>query len=554
MKLAISDLHQDLFDFLLAHNRERRKPLAYLFRDPSDSKLEQGWWFPGNDNWVNLFFTESRGVSTSQHKDNLEVSIHKSGTISLDAWFSKDQSTSWLEFLKGSFHSIGTLQQGTTDGHFQITPEQPYYRQSLPKILEALSDLIHSSEFEQVSWLKPIPPTSFKTSLVAIQAKQKQATDQNQRITLQNVQIDSYHALKGIHLPDIPQLAPWIFLTGNNGAGKTLVLQAIAMGLLGHHIQGVPSQKGISLAYAVSNPQTSKTFFNELAYPDFLHPLAQVCGYGPQRLTLQSEASENQESKSSSPIYSLFFQDGLLKNIETELKFAYYEDTNKFASLEQLLTQVIPGLDHISFDKKHRILLYHEKNPETGELFAEPVSLNKLASGIRSIIGLVGDMYVRLSANKSSASPDGEYTKPNELKGIVLIDELDLHLHPSWQKQLPTLLSQVFPKVQFIASTHSPISLLGAPENSIFWKVERRDAGHAIVQVMETEVQNLTPNLILSSEMFGFQALIPTANRSLESLRTEEDMEEVEFQDEVATRLRRFAEQGGEFPKDMFTK
>ena len=48
-----------------------------------------------------------------------------------------------------------------------------------------------------------------------------------------------------------------------------------------------------------------------------------------------------------------------------------------------------------------------------------------------------------------------------------MIDELDLHLHPQWQRTIVESLRTAFPKIQFIASTHSPIPLLGAPNNSI---------------------------------------------------------------------------------------
>ncbi|MDQ7084492.1 MAG: AAA family ATPase [Sulfurovum sp.] len=51
--------------------------------------------------------------------------------------------------------------------------------------------------------------------------------------------------------------------------------------------------------------------------------------------------------------------------------------------------------------------------------------------------------------------------------GVVLIDEIDLHLHPKWQKQIPNLLLSLFPKVQFIASSHSPFIIQSMERNSI---------------------------------------------------------------------------------------
>lgn len=77
-------------------------------------------------------------------------------------------------------------------------------------------------------------------------------------------------------------------------------------------------------------------------------------------------------------------------------------------------------------------------------------NVQQLSEGEKSMLAMMGDLARRLSI----ANPQSE--EPLEGSGIVLIDEIDLHLHPSWQaKVLPTLL-QVFPNIQFIVSTHAP--------------------------------------------------------------------------------------------------
>ncbi|MCP4702749.1 MAG: AAA family ATPase, partial [Gammaproteobacteria bacterium] len=53
-------------------------------------------------------------------------------------------------------------------------------------------------------------------------------------------------------------------------------------------------------------------------------------------------------------------------------------------------------------------------------------------------------------------NPQLEMNAPRETPGIVLIDEIDLHLHPAWQRNIVTSLKETFPKIQFIATTHSP--------------------------------------------------------------------------------------------------
>ncbi|MCT4804514.1 AAA family ATPase, partial [Serratia marcescens] len=85
----------------------------------------------------------------------------------------------------------------------------------------------------------------------------------------------------------------------------------------------------------------------------------------------------------------------------------------------------------------------------------------QLSQGEKTILTLVGDLARRLSL----LNPELE--NPFEGKGIVLIDEIDLHLHPTWQQKIIGRLLTTFPNVQFILSTHSPQVLSTVPARSI---------------------------------------------------------------------------------------
>lgn len=79
------------------------------------------------------------------------------------------------------------------------------------------------------------------------------------------------------------------------------------------------------------------------------------------------------------------------------------------------------------------------------------LNVSQLSDGERSMLALVFDLSRRLAlANPQLDDP------LREGKGIVLIDELDLHLHPSWQRTIVDRLTETFPNCQFIATTHSP--------------------------------------------------------------------------------------------------
>ncbi len=87
---------------------------------------------------------------------------------------------------------------------------------------------------------------------------------------------------------------------------------------------------------------------------------------------------------------------------------------------------------------------------ENGE--KQYLSFNQLSDGYRNIIGMVADMAYRCI----QLNPHLKENVVKETEGVVLIDELDLHLHPNWQRRIIADLKRVFPKIQFIATSHSP--------------------------------------------------------------------------------------------------
>ena len=80
-----------------------------------------------------------------------------------------------------------------------------------------------------------------------------------------------------------------------------------------------------------------------------------------------------------------------------------------------------------------------------------PLPVRSLSDGERGVLAIVLDLARRLAqANPELDDPAAE------AEAVVLIDEIELHLHPSWQRQIVANLTETFPKCQFIATTHSP--------------------------------------------------------------------------------------------------
>jgi predicted ATP-binding protein involved in virulence len=121
------------------------------------------------------------------------------------------------------------------------------------------------------------------------------------------------------------------------------------------------------------------------------------------------------------------------------------------------------------------------------------IRIDQLADGEKCLIALVGDLARRLAI----ANPKRE--NPLEGEGIVLIDEIDLHLHPAWQRKILANLQRTFPGCQFVVSTHSPQVLGEAEARQI--RLLAQDEGQGFSYSIPTQAKGLNSNEILDELM-----------------------------------------------------
>jgi predicted ATP-binding protein involved in virulence len=116
--------------------------------------------------------------------------------------------------------------------------------------------------------------------------------------------------------------------------------------------------------------------------------------------------------------------------------------------VRKAIATIIAPNARVYFTQTTSAQLMVEWETETGEKIE--LSLNQLSSGYRNMLALVMDFARRLA----QANPQME--NPLEAEAVLIIDELDLHLHPTWQQKIIPDLRKVFPNTQIIATTHSP--------------------------------------------------------------------------------------------------
>jgi predicted ATP-binding protein involved in virulence len=245
------------------------------------------------------------------------------------------------------------------------------------------------------------------------------------------------------------------------------------------------------------------------------------------------------------PLRGLFENDAILMDLNRWLINSLADkskDNEKvraiYEGIKTMLITVIPNLYDIREKQWEgsQELLYYEEDLD-GLQLEDGVIFDRLSSGLKSMISMLGDMMIRLFDMQPEA------TEPSELCGIVLIDEIDIHLHPNWQRKLPELLDEYFPLIQFIITTHSPIPLLGAPEGSRIFVIKRVSTLGVTAERLDTKIhfENLLPNSLLTSPIFDLSEIIPDTNKNLNNLRTEDTYQELNENDEVRKKLRAIA-------------
>ena len=98
----------------------------------------------------------------------------------------------------------------------------------------------------------------------------------------------------------------------------------------------------------------------------------------------------------------------------------------------------------------------------------EPYGFNELSSGYSSVLNIVSDLILRIDKNRAATCRDYAF----DTEGIVLIDELETHLHIDLQKKILPFLVSFFPNIQFIVTTHSPF-VLNSIDNVVIYDLEK---------------------------------------------------------------------------------
>ncbi|HAN46135.1 MAG TPA: ATPase [Cyanobacteria bacterium UBA8156] len=353
---------------------------------------------------------------------------------------------------------------------------------------------------------------------------------------------------------------PWVTLLGENGVGKSTVLQALALLLAGPEAakelmprptgwvrdESQPGRltvklrqdaadsgtfgdkvqrKAFTVSYQITGSQPltiaigekSQTYTEPVLLEKPDRPLSWLrtqafasgsqgwfaAGYGAfRRLTRVSQVivPSLDAPKRSSNFFTQFQEDTALSAFERWMVYLDYrlaKDENDAEAQrmktvgERAIVKLLPGDVQIAGVTR------------TGQIeFAlggQRVSTIGLSDGFRSIIALAGDLIWRLL----QAFPDLD--DPTQAPGVVLIDELDIHLHPTWQREIAGWLRQGFPNLQFLVATHSPLIAAGAGADALTLHLAQTDGQVDIVEIPYIHLAG-TVERTLTSPAFGLES------------------------------------------------
>lgn len=297
---------------------------------------------------------------------------------------------------------------------------------------------------------------------------------------IKKIHINNLFHLRNIDIPIANEKAPHLIITGKNGSGKTVLLNAMANfldNISDNTILGV-RKVGEKLDISIEHQQIDMTEINL----DFLNAPELIYSYqnGDFIMAFYEAARKVKMFEPKNPtkpvlvnrvpiritstdqflnfLSDLKIQEALARN-ENQIKDA--DEINKwFIDFTEILRQIFQDNDlRLKFNYKD----YSFRILSHGKEF----KFTELSDGYAAILDIVVDLILKMQSKNS-------LTRAYKKKGIVLIDEVETHLHLEMQKMIMPILTKVFPNIQFIVTTHSPF-VLNSLENAVAYDLEHQE-------------------------------------------------------------------------------
>ena len=322
-----------------------------------------------------------------------------------------------------------------------------------------------------------------------------------------SIHINEVRHLKNIEIKLNSEKRQHLILTGKNGSGKTSVLRAMKSYLQAINDRKLDSLKGEYLSWYNSDAkklENAKTEAEKYKASEELKADLRFIQKYDRGLTLSFSNEEDIEALyAQGNFVTAYFaadrksiiqrvsgaQDVKLDNnyrIEDEparilLKYMVHLKTQQAYAKNENDANVVKQMSNwfVRFENALKILLsddsirlvydYKNYNFLIDQKGRNPYSLDELSDGYSAIIGIVADLILRMDRNWLLKGELSQY----DVEGVVLIDELETHLHVELQRKILPFLTEFFPRIQFIITTHSAY-ILNSISNACIYDLEKQ--------------------------------------------------------------------------------
>ncbi len=272
----------------------------------------------------------------------------------------------------------------------------------------------------------------------------------------------------------------WTLLLGENGTGKSTALKASGLVLAGSDslpfVLGEPTawirngQSEGSIRAVLQNAEHEQRevwleFHKGMRRSDFVkHNISGLdaldaalshtqrsyftVGYGALRRLGGSEIGsprEGNEPHRARSLSTLFDNDAILNPLQAwAMGLEYRTGETGTKIIQQAMAGLLPETEFVGIDRKLGDLIFETPDGE--------VPLSRLSDGYQNVTAWIGDLLYRIT------EAFDDYDDPLSTRGLLLIDEIDAHLHPKWQRNLREFIDDKLPQFQIIGTTHSVLT------------------------------------------------------------------------------------------------
>ncbi|MEM6684719.1 MAG: AAA family ATPase [Bacteroidota bacterium] len=313
-------------------------------------------------------------------------------------------------------------------------------------------------------------------------------------------------------------------ILGNNGTGKSTILKSIALVTSGSNAIGellgkpndwikkgakkasiaatlrtadnrirkidITFEEGDSFTMMISRNQKSLLAIDKAIEKSKRNYF--TIGYGVNRRTGNSffrRRSSNFDTDRAENVATLFSADAYLFPLDSWIfQMDYYQGEVGLHTIKKALNKLLPGVSFLRPDKGAKSILFETKDGV--------INFNELSDGYKVTANWFSDLLYRIMETFQ------DYQNALNARFLLLIDEIGLHLHPSWQRTIMETITTLFPNAQIICTTHSPFVAQQANSGELYTVMRNESSGLELFNY-KSDPSRLLIHQIIMSNIFG---------------------------------------------------